>query len=185
MDAEKSLNPQSRTENEHAIGYQRRCDSKDGGDILLIKDGINAMRKSTVFTQDEIRVLNENPNTAKLTSTRLSLTLEAKYFIIEQTQKGLPPKEIVIKLGYDPVMLGEYRTRNMVRNVLRDAAKEQGLHEGYLRSNGKRMDDETISDLECNPASYTKLKNEVIYLRKEVEFLKKISQTVISGKRGK
>ena len=47
------------------------------------------------------------------------------------------------------------------------------------------MDDETIEKLECNPASYEKLKNEVIYLRKEVEFLKKISQQVISGKRGK
>ena len=47
------------------------------------------------------------------------------------------------------------------------------------------MSEEEIEQLECNPGSYAKLKNEVIYLRKEVEFLKKISQQVISGKRGK
>ena len=47
------------------------------------------------------------------------------------------------------------------------------------------MREEEIEQLECNTGSYAKMKNEVIYLRKEVEFLKKISQQVISGKRGK
>ena len=42
-----------------------------------------------------------------------------------------------------------------------------------------------VTPLQENPASYSKLKTEVIYLREEVEFLKKISQKVISGKRGK
>ena len=143
------------------------------------------MRKHSGFTQEEIRILKENPNTAKLTESRISLTLDAKQTILELNHNGLTPREIIIKLGYDPVMLGKYRMRNMVRNVLRDAKSEQGLHEGYVRTAGKRMDDETIEKLECNPASYEKLKNEVIYLRKEVEFLKKISQQVISGKRGK
>jgi len=35
------------------------------------------------------------------------------------------------------------------------------------------MSEEGLEKLDCNPASYNKLKNEVIYLRKEVEFLKK------------
>ena len=143
------------------------------------------MRKSTVFTEEEMQILKGNPNTAKLTPTRLSVTSKAKHFILERTHKGLKPREIVIELGYDPEVLGEYRTRNMVRNVLRDVETGQGIHEGYLRTAGKRMDDATISELDCNPASYAKLKNEVIYLRKEVEFLKKISQEVISGKRGR
>ena len=75
--------------------------------------------------------------------------------------------------------------KNMVRNVRREAESKNGLHEGYLRTAGTRMSEEEIEQLECNPVSYAKLKNEVIYLRKEVEFLKKISQQVISGKRGK
>lgn len=131
------------------------------------------MRKQSSFMQEEIRILKDNPNTLQLTEKRISLTLNAKQTILELNHNGLTPREIVIKPGYDPTMLGKYRTRNMVRNVLRDAESEQGLHEGYLRTARTRMDDETIEKLECNAASYAKLKNEVIYLRKEVEFLKK------------
>ena len=137
------------------------------------------------FTAEEVRILNANPNTLYATKSRISVTLEAKKLILELYQGGMPPRRIVEELGYDPKILGEERTKNMVRNVRREAESKHGLHEGYLRTTGKRMDEEEIEQLDCNPASYAKLKNEVIYLRKEVEFLKKISQQVISGKRGK
>lgn len=143
------------------------------------------MKKNFAFTKDEIKVLSENPYTLKLTPTRLSLTLEAKYFIAEQARQGVHPKEIIANLGYDPAMLGKDRIHNMVRSVMINVEKGQGLHEGYLRKARKRLDDTAIEGLDCNAVAYAKLKNEVIYLRKEVEFLKKISQRVIFGKRGK
>ncbi len=143
------------------------------------------MRKYSSFTQEDIRVLKENPNTAAVTASRLSITLEAKKVILELHQAGWTARRIVEELGYNPKMLGEQRMKNMVRNVRREAESKNGLHEGYLRTAGSRMSEEEIKQLECNPGSYAKLKNEVIYLRKEVEFLKKISQQVISGKRGK
>ena len=65
-------------------------------------------------------------------------------------------------------MLGEQRMKNMVRNVRREAESKLGLHEGYLRTAGTRMDDEEIEQLDCNPASYAKLKNEVLYMEKKV-----------------
>ena len=138
------------------------------------------MRKYSSFTQEDIRILKENPNTSAVTASRLSITLEAKKVILELHQAGWTSRRIVEELGYDPKMLGEQRMKNMVRNVRREAESKNGLHEGYLRTA-----EEEIEQLECNPGSYAKLKNEVIYLRKEVEFLKKISQQVISGKRGK
>ena len=142
-------------------------------------------RKYSSFNQEEIRILKENPNTASVTPSRLSVTLEAKKTILELYQSGWTPRRIIEELGYDPAMLGKQRTSNIVRNVRREAESKYGLHEGYLRTSGTRMSEEEIEQLECNPGSYAKLKNEVIYLRKEVEFLKKISQQVISGKRGK
>ena len=142
-------------------------------------------RKYSSFSKEEIRILKENPNTSSVTSSRLSVTLEAKKTILELYQAGWTSRRIVEELGYDPKMLGEQRMKNMVRNVRRDAESKNGLHEGYLRTAGARMSEEEIEQLECNPGSYARLKNEVIYLRKEVEFLKKISQQVISGKRGK
>ncbi len=142
-------------------------------------------KKYSRFNQEEIRILQENPNTASVTPSRLSITLEAKKTILELYQSGWNPQRIIEKLGYDPSMLGKQRTSNIVRNVRREAESKYGLHEGYLRTSGTRMSEEEIEQLECNPGAYAKLKNEVIYLRKEVEFLKKISQQVISGKRGK
>ena len=87
--------------------------------------------------------------------------------------------------GDDFDLLGEERMKNMIRGIRREAESASGLHEGYARTGRKRMSKEEIEELECDPASYAKLKNEVVYLRQEVEFLKKISQQVISGKRGK
>ena len=130
-------------------------------------------RKYSSFNQEEIRILKENPNTASVTPSRLSVTLEAKKTILELYQSGWTPRRIIEELGYDPAMLGKQRTSNIVRNVRREAESKYGLHEGYLRTSGTRMSEEEIEQLECNPGSYAKLKNEVIYLRKEVEFLKK------------
>lgn len=64
-------------------------------------------------------------------------------------------------------MIGEFRTVNMVRNVLRDVNSEAGLHEGYVRATTSRLDDMMVQRLDCTPSSYAKLENEVIYLRKE------------------
>ena len=142
-------------------------------------------RKYSSFNQEEIRILKENLNTSTVTKSRLTITLEAKKIVLELHRAGWTSRRIVEELGYDPKMLGEQRMKNMVRNVRREAESKNGLHEGYLRTAGTRMSEEEIEQLECNSGSYAKLKNEVIYLRKEVEFLKKISQQVISGKRGK
>ena len=130
-------------------------------------------RKYSSFNPEEIRILKENPNTASVTPSRLSVTLEAKKTILELHQAGWTSRRIVEDLGYDPKMLGDQRMKNMVRNVRREADSRVGLHEGYLRTAGTRMDDDEIEQLDCNPASYAKLKNEVVYLRKEVEFVKK------------
>ena len=138
------------------------------------------MSRPSEFTPEEMAILKEN-----LTKNRLSVTAEAKKKILELSSTELTYRQIVEELGYDPQILGLERTKNMVRDVLRDVKDGKTIHEGYLRAIGKRMSTKALEELDYNPASYRKLKNEVIYLRKEVEFLKKISQQVLSGKRGK
>lgn len=137
------------------------------------------------FTAEEIKELEVNPYTLSVTENRLTITLAAKEKVLELYEANKTRRQIAAALGYDFDLLGEERMKNMIRGIRREAESASGLHEGYARTDRKRMSKEEIEELECDPASYAKLKNEVVYLRQEVEFLKKISQQVISGKRGK
>ena len=143
------------------------------------------MKKNQGFTDEEIYILQRNPYTFNVSRKRFALTLAGKELVLQLQEEGYNYRQIMEKLGYDPEMLGIQRAKNLVRYTRREAETELGLHEGYPRRAQKRLSEEELEKLVCNPVSYAKLKNEVIYLRKEVEFLKKISQRVISGKRGK
>ncbi len=142
-------------------------------------------KRQARFTDDDIQELSKNPHTLSVTGNRLSVTLAAKEKILELFNEGRSRRQIMAELGYDPDLLGDDRVKNIIRSTRREAESAQGLHEGYSRAAKKHLDKEEIEQLDESASSYAKLKNEVIYLRQEVEFLKKISQQVISGKRGK
>ena len=145
------------------------------------------------FSPEEVKILNKNPYTLKATSKRIMFTLEGKKKILALYEEGKAITQILREMGYDPDMLGHHRTKGIIAKLKEQADSKYGLHngyarrtpKGYARRTPKRMTAEQIAELQENPESYAKLKNEVIYLREEVEFLKKVSQQVISGKRGK
>ena len=139
----------------------------------------------TEFTEEQIQILSRNPYTLNVTSTRIMFTKEAKKKILELADQGKTIAQIMRELGYDPKMLGHHRTKNLIRLIRVEAESREGLHNGYKKRTPKRMTPAEIEELGQNPESYARLKAEVIYLREEVEFLKKVSQQVISGKRGK
>lgn len=144
------------------------------------------MGTSKKFTKAEIQTLAKNPHTLSVTENRISFTLEAKRTILEQYGAGKSMRQVVKDLGYDPGVLGKGRLKSIAKNIHRESESERGLHQGYMRTaKRKRLSTEEINGLETDEASIIKLKNEVVYLRAEVEFLKKISQQAISGKRGK
>lgn len=140
---------------------------------------------SKEFTYEQIEILKKNPYTLNVTSARIMFTKEAKEKILEQAEQGKTIAQIMREMGYDPKMLGHNRTKNLIRGLRIEAETPAGLHNGYRKRTPKRVTNAEISEMEQNPESYARLKAEVIYLREEVEFLKKVSQQVISGKRGK
>ena len=138
------------------------------------------------FTAEEIQVLSANPYTLTITENRISFTVKAKQIILEQYEAGKSIRQIFKDLDYDPDILGNGRLKSIAKNIKAEAESGIGLHEGYNRqSRQKKMSAAEIEKLGTDELSVIKLKNEVIYLRAEVEFLKKISQQVISEKRGK
>lgn len=158
----------------------------DGGDILTKKKGLLTVATRKRFTAKEIHSLKKNPNTLSVTENRISFTMEAKKRILELSATGKSIRMVLKELGYDPEVLGYGRMKSIMKNARREADSGIGLHNGYARqAKRKPLTTEEIADLGTDIESYAKLKNEVVYLRAEVEFLKKISQQVISGKRGK
>lgn len=137
------------------------------------------------FTPEEIAILRANRYTLRASASGTSITMEAKERVLELYECGMSSRQIVEALGYDCEILGSQRMKNTVRNTRKEASSPRGLHEGYTRLPTARMNKEEIEQLDASAESYAKLKNEVIYLREEVKFLKKLSQEVIQGKRGK
>ena len=136
------------------------------------------------FTPAEIKELEKNPNTLKVTDAHLSLTKAAKEEVLILIREGLSAYQIVKRLGYDDKMLGKSRCDGIRYCVLKEAEAGHEQREGYPDRRSKRMSIEEMEDLPLDRESVSRMRNELIYLRQEVDFLKKISQVVKSGKRG-
>ena len=136
------------------------------------------------FTPEEMEALRKNPNTWMVTSNRISLTKEAKERIIELLEKGYSARQCVIELGYDVEILGKSRCDAIVHHVKEDVTQGREVREGYPKRRTKRLTAEELDQLPMDQESYARMKNELVYLRQEVDFLKKISQLAKSKKRG-
>lgn len=139
---------------------------------------------SKAFTEEEIRELKKNPNTFKVTEAHLSLTKAAKEEVLALIHEGVSACEIARRLGYDPKVLGKSRCDGIRYCVLKDAEAGREQREGYPERRPKRMSVEEMEELPLDQESVQRMRNELVYLRQEVDFLKKISQLAKSGKRG-
>lgn len=136
------------------------------------------------FTAAEIKELEKNPNTLKVTDAHLSLTKVAKEEVLALIREGLSAYQIVKKLGYDPKVLGKSRCDGIRYCVLKEDEAGHEQRQGYPDRRSKRMSIEEIEGLPLDRESVSRMRNELIYLRQEVDFLKKISQVAKFGKRG-
>jgi len=136
------------------------------------------------FTPEEIETLRKNPNTWSVNKLRISLTKEAKERILELSDMGYSSQQCLRELGYDTTILGKSRCSSVVYNTQRDVRQGKQVHDGYAKRQPKRLSADELEDLPLNHESYIRMKNELVYLKQEVDFLKKISQLAKSGKRG-
>ena len=128
---------------------------------------------SKKFTTAEMKELGKNPNTLKVTEAHLSLTKAAKEEVLALIREGLSAYQIVRRLGYDDKMLGKSRCDGIRYCVLKENEAGHEQRQGYPERRPKRMTVEEIEDLPLNQESVLRMRNELIYLRQEVVFLKK------------
>ena len=128
------------------------------------------------FTAAEIKELEKNPNTLKVTDDQLSLTKAAKKEVLALIRKGLSAYQFAKKLGYDPKILGKSRCDGIRYCVLKEDEAGHEQRQGYPDRRSKRMSIEEIENLPLDQESVSRMRNELIYLRQEVDFLGCVSK---------
>ena len=122
------------------------------------------------YTKKELKELNENPYTLKVTKNKISHTAEFKQVFWTKYQAGESPRKILTDLGNSPSMFGQKRIDSLVQHIKKQALSGNGFTEGSNRT--KRV--KIVSNEEFTPESFAQMQHEVLYLKQEVEFLKKI-----------
>ena len=125
------------------------------------------------FTEEQIKKLKKNPYTFKLTKNKLYFTAKFKEDFWISYQAGNAPRKVMHDLGYDLSMFTPKQIDNYVQRIKREALSGEGFREGENRQRRiprKATDEKELS----SPQSIERMQNELLYLRQEVEFLKKI-----------
>ena len=128
-------------------------------------------RKISSFSAYEIAVLSQNPYTHEVRQKQISFTAEFKKIFWARYQTGEYIPEIFDSLGYNPNMLGIGRMYSLAANLRKCVAEGQEFTNGYTRRTSKG----TKVSRKIKPDTAA-MQHELIYLRQQVEFLKKITE---------
>ena len=134
------------------------------------------------YTPKQIKKLEANPYTLKVTKNRLYFTIKFKEDFWINYQAGNAPRKILSDLGYDLEYFGQKQIDSIVQRIKKEALSGNGFREGENRERRIPMKATNREEL-SSPQSIERMQNELLYLRQEVEFLKKIIMTNNSKKR--
>ena len=134
------------------------------------------------YTPKQIKKLEANPYTLKVTKNKLYFTIKFKEDFWINYQAGNAPRKILSDLGYDLEYFGQKQIDSIVQRIKKEALSGNGFREGENRERPIPMKATNREEL-SSPQSIERMQNELLYLRQEVEFLKKIIMTNNSKKR--
>jgi len=125
------------------------------------------------YTPKQIKELEKNPYVYKVTKHKLYYTAKLKEDFWISYQAGNTPRKILSDFGFDLEIFGQKQIDSLVQHIKRQALSGNGFSEGENRI--KRVPiKETNEEELSSPQSIERMQNELLYLRQEVEFLKKI-----------
>ena len=125
------------------------------------------------YTAKQIKQLEKNPYVFKATKHRLYYTAKFKEDFWVSYQAGKTPRKILTDFGFDINIFGQKQIDSLVQHIKKQALSGNGFSEGENRQ--RRVPMKATSEEELSsPQSIERMQNELLYLRQEVEFLKKI-----------
>ena len=125
------------------------------------------------YTPKQIKDLKANPYTLNVTKNKLYFTSKFKEGFWISYQAGNAPRKILQDFGYNLDYFGQKQIDDLVQRIKRQALSGNGFKEGENRQRRVPMKEPSEEEL-SSPQSIERMQNELLYLRQEVEFLKKI-----------
>ena len=125
------------------------------------------------YTPKQIKELKANPYTLNVPKSKLYFTAKFKEDFWISYQAGNAPRKILLDFGYNLEYFGQKQIDDIVLRIKRQALSGNGFTEGENRQKRIPMKATNEEDL-SSPQSIERMQNELLYLRQEVEFLKKI-----------
>ena len=124
------------------------------------------------YTKKQIKELKQNPYTLQVNEQRIFFTIEFKKVFWNKYQAGMSPRAIFKELNYNLENFGQKQIDSIVQRIKKEASEGE-FTEGYNRLNRIKIKE---GDSEITPQNLKQIQNELLYLRQEVEFLKKVSR---------
>ena len=125
------------------------------------------------YTTKQLKQLGANPYVYKATKHRIYYTAKFKEDFGISYQAGNTPRKILENFGFDLSIFGQKQIDSLVQHIKKQALLGEGFSEGANRR--KRVTQKSTNEEDLSsPQSIKHMQNELLYLRQEVEFLKKI-----------
>ncbi len=131
------------------------------------------------FTEEQIRVLRKNPNTAYVSDSIIKFTQEFKVKLVEAVNQGVPVRRFIQEAGYEYEMLGDDRVNTFVSRWRKEAREGNTIHAGYKER--KRHPDLADYKKMAPEDAMHHMQNEILYLHQELDFIKKIIELDSTG----
>lgn len=123
-----------------------------------------------IFNAEEMASLAANPYTSRVTAKQIAFTKEFKERFWVEYCGGKTPSEIVTGCGYNVETLGERRIGGIREHIRKESANP----EGFQGEREKDAEKPPEPDGESSEDIIRQMRLELHYMRKELDFLKKI-----------
>ena len=134
-----------------------------------------------LFTPEEVEILKSNPYTARVSEKTISFTRAFKEAFWNGYLEGRGPIQLVRELGYDTDTLGRRRVDGLAKRIRAEANSVQRFQEGSTNYAQRRFL-RSESRVSSGDPVIQRMQAELLYLRQEMAFLKKIIKQT-SGQR--
>lgn len=125
------------------------------------------------YTKNQISELSKNPYTFQIDNKRILFTIEFKKLFWIKYQAGMSPRAILKELNYNLDCFGQKQIDSITQRIKKEALAGE-FTEGYSRNRRAKINE---PDIELTPQNIKQMQNELMYLRQEVDFLKKVLRT--------